>query len=194
MGLIERIKSALGLGTSASSPSSPSSAPDRQSGSDEDSGPTPVSEVDGDEQVAGAQTVVDPADTDDVDVTVEHEPDTSSEEAVKASDAAATGTDADVEPAEEVADDDAAADADADSAGGDTDDATEGAGDASEDSRAGVELEEIKGIGPAYADRLREAGIEDVADLAAADAADLADRTGLGEGRVQKWIDRAGAR
>jgi predicted flap endonuclease-1-like 5' DNA nuclease len=192
MGLIERIKSALGLGTSASTGASPSSTPDRQSGSDEDAGPTPVSEVD--EQVEGAQTVVDPADADDVDVTVEHEPDASSEKAVKASDAAATGADADVEPADGEEPSEPSADVTDDAAEADADEPAEDAGDATEDSRAGVDLEEIKGIGPAYADRLREAGVEDVADLAAADAADLADRTDLGEGRVGKWIERAGAR
>ena len=205
MGLLERIKSALGLGTSASSTSSPSSTPDRQAGNQgDDASPTPVSEVDGDEQVEGAQTVVDPgSESGDVDVTVEHEPDTSSEDAVKGTDTAGTGTSADVEPADER--DEGATDVD-----GDTDDATDagvddaeagsesaGADDASAAETAagaGVELEEIKGIGPAYADRLREAGVEDVAALAAADAADLADRTDLGEGRIGNWIEQAEAR
>ncbi|MEF8851453.1 MAG: helix-hairpin-helix domain-containing protein [Haloarculaceae archaeon] len=155
MGLIERIKSALGLGTSASSPSGPPSTPDRQTGE-----------------------AADDAESDDVDVTVEHEPDAGSEEAVKGTDTAATGTSADVAPA--------------DGAGDDTESEADDA--ASDDARAGagVDLEEIKGIGPAYAHRLREAGIEDVAALAAADPAEVADRTDLGEGRLRKWIDRVG--
>lgn len=198
MGLIERIKSALGLGTSASSPSGPSSTPDRAGEETDDAEPTPVSEVEGDDQVEAAQTVVDPgdggsgvdsdSDADDVDVTVEHEPDTDSEEAVKSPDAAATGTDADVEPA------DGGNEADDATAGSEDGTGTSDDADTAEDPRAGVALEEVKGIGPAYADRLRDAGVEDVAALAAADAADLADRTDLGEGRVQKWIDRAQAR
>ncbi|WP_435069954.1 helix-hairpin-helix domain-containing protein [Haloplanus sp. C73] len=49
----------------------------------------------------------------------------------------------------------------------------------------------IKGIGPAYADRLANAGVHSVSDLAAADAADLADAIDLSETRVGRWIDRA---
>jgi hypothetical protein len=41
---------------------------------------------------------------------------------------------------------------------------------------------------------LRDAGIEDVAALAAADAADLAERSDMGEGRLEKLIDRAKSR
>lgn len=166
MGLLERIKSALGLGTSTSSPSSPSSAPDRQTNDERgDTSPAPVSGGEGDEQAEDTQPAVDPGDdghdaeSDDVDVTVEHEPDADFGDAVEGADTAGTGTPAD-------------------------------------DTQAGtgVDLEEIKGIGPAYADRLHEAGIEDVAALAAADPGELADRTDLGEGRLQKWVDRAGAR
>ncbi|MFB6352707.1 MAG: helix-hairpin-helix domain-containing protein [Halobacteriales archaeon] len=52
-------------------------------------------------------------------------------------------------------------------------------------------VQSIKGVGPAYADRLAEAGVETVGDLAAADAAALAEETGIGEGRVSGWIERA---
>jgi len=205
MGLIERIKSALGLGSSTSAPSSPSSTPDRgTSDQRDDPGPTPVSEADGDAQVEGAQTVGDPGDdAEDVDVTVEHEPDTSSEDAVKGTDTDGTGTSADVEPAEvsgdATSDDADAGETDTDHAVDATDDHTET--DADDDAAAtetaagaGVDLEEIKGIGPAYADRLRDAGVEDVAALAAADAAEVADQTGLGEGRIANWIEQAEAR
>ncbi len=49
----------------------------------------------------------------------------------------------------------------------------------------------IKGIGPTYAGRLSGAGIETVDDLAAADAADVADRADVPEGRLEDWIERA---
>lgn len=52
-------------------------------------------------------------------------------------------------------------------------------------------VDSLSGIGPAYAERLAEAGVETVGDLASADAASLADETGLGEGRVTDWIERA---
>lgn len=52
-------------------------------------------------------------------------------------------------------------------------------------------VDTISGIGPAYAERLAEAGVETVGDLAGADAASLADETGLGEGRVTDWIEQA---
>ncbi|MDL5361640.1 helix-hairpin-helix domain-containing protein [Halalkalicoccus sp. NIPERK01] len=52
-------------------------------------------------------------------------------------------------------------------------------------------LREIKGIGPSYATKLSEAGVESAADLAAADAGELSEATGLSEKRIQGWIDRA---
>jgi predicted flap endonuclease-1-like 5' DNA nuclease len=52
-------------------------------------------------------------------------------------------------------------------------------------------LETIKGIGPAYAGRLKEFGIGTVGELAAADAADVADGIDVSESRVSDWIDRA---
>jgi predicted flap endonuclease-1-like 5' DNA nuclease len=53
---------------------------------------------------------------------------------------------------------------------------------------------EINGIGAAYADRLAEAGITSVADLAAADAEALAAETDLAAGRIEGWIEQAQAR
>ncbi|WP_251329998.1 helix-hairpin-helix domain-containing protein [Haloplanus pelagicus] len=52
-------------------------------------------------------------------------------------------------------------------------------------------VEVIKGIGPAYAERLAKVGVESVADLAAADAEELAAEVDLSEKRVGRWIDRA---
>lgn len=49
----------------------------------------------------------------------------------------------------------------------------------------------ITGIGPTYAERLDEAGISTVPDLAAADASALADTTDISEARVSNWIEAA---
>ena len=201
MGLLERIKSALGFGTSGTPAAGESSTTDRRSGTDPDSTgePTPVEDVEGDEEVEVAQTVVEPGEDEaGVDVTVEHEPDTRSEDAVKGTDTADTGSSADVEPADtgDAESEETGADEPEDAEGTDTEDATAEPGEGTERSPPGegVDLEEVKGIGPAYADRLRDAGIEDVAALAAADAADLAERSDMGEGRLEKLIDRAKSR
>lgn len=58
---------------------------------------------------------------------------------------------------------------------------------------ATADLKDIKGIGPTYATRLRDAGIDDVADLAEADPAALAERTDISETRLATWIERARA-
>ena len=52
-------------------------------------------------------------------------------------------------------------------------------------------VESISGIGPAYANRLADAGVESVGDLAAADADALADDTGISTKRIGRWIERA---
>lgn len=52
-------------------------------------------------------------------------------------------------------------------------------------------VDSLSGIGPAYAERLAEAGVETVGDLAAADAADLDAATDIGEGRLASWIEKA---
>ncbi len=52
-------------------------------------------------------------------------------------------------------------------------------------------LRRIDGIGPSYAERLAAAGIEEPADLATADPADLAERIDVGLSRVEGWIDQA---
>lgn len=55
-------------------------------------------------------------------------------------------------------------------------------------------VEDIKGVGPTYADRLGEAEINSVEQLANADAETLADKTGISETRLQNWIDQANVR
>jgi polyhydroxyalkanoate synthase len=53
------------------------------------------------------------------------------------------------------------------------------------------ELVDINGIGPAYADRLQDAGIPTVADLADADAGALAAETDISVERLEGWIEQA---
>lgn len=63
--------------------------------------------------------------------------------------------------------------------------------EAEEPEAAGESPDVIKGIGPSYADRLADAGVETVSELADADADDLAEQTDLSETRLERWIERA---
>ena len=68
----------------------------------------------------------------------------------------------------------------------------EAAGPVPTEPEAGEEpVDSVSGIGPAYAKRLNEAGVESVADLLEADAAEVADETGISEKRVRGWQDAA---
>lgn len=148
----------------------------------------------------GSESRTGGTDHDDVDVTVEHEPDTESEDAVKGTDDLSVEPDAEAfEEAEAAAvegvtdGEDEAADADdGDAAGEDTtadgDDATV---TVAPDLDPDGDVDAVSGIGPSYAERLGEAGIETVGDLAAADPADVADRSDLSEKRVTGWVATA---
>ncbi|MUV61005.1 helix-hairpin-helix domain-containing protein [Halobacterium sp. CBA1126] len=136
-----------------------------------------------------------------VDVTVERDPSADSERAVKESTAGQDDEAEDEEPVaaetdasastESLVDEDhtddptrAAEPAEAASTGGD---------DEAEESEAvdGEPVTVLDGIGPAYADRLADAGVETVDDLAAADPDDLAERIDLSAKRVGRWVDSA---
>jgi polyhydroxyalkanoate synthase len=56
---------------------------------------------------------------------------------------------------------------------------------------AADDLQSIRGIGTSYADRLGEAGVESVTDLAEEDAASLAERIEVSEERTADWIQQA---
>jgi predicted flap endonuclease-1-like 5' DNA nuclease len=158
----------------------------------------------------------------DVGVTVEHEPATESEDAVKGtgdvdsgprapqSAPATTESVGESDPAEaepESAGADKSADAEAaveaetkaeteDPEAENEAEAAEEA-DVAEEADAAVEsdpVDTINGIGPTYAERLGNAGIETVADLAGADAASVAEAAQAGESRAEAWIDRASER
>ncbi|PSQ56587.1 MAG: class III poly(R)-hydroxyalkanoic acid synthase subunit PhaC, partial [Halobacteriales archaeon SW_9_67_25] len=51
-------------------------------------------------------------------------------------------------------------------------------------------VETVSGIGPTYGERLREAGIATVEDLAEHDAAELAEVTETSESRAADWLDQ----
>lgn len=63
--------------------------------------------------------------------------------------------------------------------------------EAAEPTGSSDPVETLNGIGDAYAARLAEAGVDTVADLAAADAANLAEATDIAEGRLENWIQQA---
>ncbi|MFC6731220.1 MULTISPECIES: class III poly(R)-hydroxyalkanoic acid synthase subunit PhaC [unclassified Haladaptatus] len=96
----------------------------------------------------------------------EVEPDADGEEAVEAEDAGATI---------EIEDTEA--------------DETEQSSLVSEEDPA-PDVESVDGIGPTYADRLREAGIKTVTDLAVADVATIAEVAKVSEERAQSWKDQ----
>ena len=133
----------------------------------------------------------------DVDVTVEREPSTDDEDAVKGTDTASTDaapespvseaepeTKAGSESDHEADADSPVEEAEPESPAEDTDEAVEGSDDS---------VTEINGIGPAYAERLSDVGIETVGELAAADAAEIDAETDLSEKRVADWIEQAQA-
>lgn len=107
-------------------------------------------------------------------VTVEREPRTETERAVKES----PGPTATRDDADEPEADTSSAIEEAEPSG-----AAPGGGD--------EPVQSLSGIGPAYAEQLAGAGVETVGDLATADAAELAAATDLGEGRLAGWIEQA---
>ncbi|GAD51944.1 hypothetical protein MBEHAL_0704 [Halarchaeum acidiphilum MH1-52-1] len=62
------------------------------------------------------------------------------------------------------------------------------------DTEGAESVEIISGVGPAYADRLREAGVETVDDLANADVDDLAEEIDLSPKRIARWVEAASDR
>ena len=85
-------------------------------------------------------------------------------------------------------------DVEAESAAAEAEDAAHGPGAEStgEPDQAGsVPVQDIKGIGPAYAERLTDAGVGTVADLAAADADQLSEAIDVSAKRIGRWIERA---
>lgn len=134
-------------------------------------------------------------------ITVEKEPDATSERAVKepvdSADADGRESTGDEDETREIApeeDDGSEVEETASAGDGESEgeETTPEAGDEAEpDDGEGVTLTDIQGIGSAYADRLEKAGIADVDALAAADPENLAERANISTKRIQRWIDRA---
>ena len=122
-----------------------------------------------------------PSDDRDVGVTVEHEPDEEGADAEADEESTETDEPDTDEPSTEEPEPEA-------------DEAEPEADEADEPEQSGEpegDLEDVKGIGPSYADRLRDAGIETIADLADADAEAVASESDLSEGRLEEWIESA---
>ncbi|WP_248897387.1 helix-hairpin-helix domain-containing protein [Haloplanus halobius] len=143
-------------------------------------------------------------------VSVEHEPQTETEDAVKGTEAdesvaaeteAAASTESLVEeegptdaaePAEAASPDAGDVETELDTADAESEGETTGEHEAQDLEGSQPEsVDVIKGVGPAYARRLSEAGVDTVAELAAADAEELAADIDLSPKRVGRWIDRA---
>ena len=129
-----------------------------------------------------------PSDDRDVGVTVEHEPDEEGADAEADEESTETDEPDTDEPSTEEPE------PEADEAEPEADEAEPEADEADEPEQSGEpegDLEDVKGIGPSYADRLRDAGIETIADLADADAEAVAAESDLSEGRLEEWIESA---
>ena len=111
-----------------------------------------------------------------------------------AADAAAADPEDIDEPAEAAESDDQSAEADEaiDAVEADTAEPAESA--AADDGDSGEPLDSIKGIGPAYSERLTEAGIDSVAELAEGDAEEIGEAISVSPKTVSNWIDRAAER
>ncbi|WP_436907460.1 class III poly(R)-hydroxyalkanoic acid synthase subunit PhaC [Halosimplex marinum] len=105
---------------------------------------------------------------------------TAEEEAEGAADAADPD---DVTAAEEAVEEDAAEDGPAAEEEAVAETTAEGEPDS-------PDIEGVDGIGPTYADRLRDAGIETVADLTASDVEEVAEVTGAPVSRVEDWFEQ----
>lgn len=180
------IRSVLGIDRSDSA--------DRGDGTDVpvDSGSTDTATVD----ATDADGAAEPADatgetttgtdTESLDTDTDSDTDTPESSAAAGTDASASTGSLTEEPPE------ADAAAEPAEAAGPTDDSEDTPVEADDPEGADdTPVEDINGIGPAYAQRLRDAGIDTVGDLLAADPADVAESTDLSPKRIGRWQDAA---
>jgi predicted flap endonuclease-1-like 5' DNA nuclease len=187
MSLLDKLKSLLGLESSESSGADRRDVGvtvERESGRETDAGTERAVKESADDGAGAATTDGTEPDAADADADGREPAETAGVEA--GGEATAADTDGGA-TAEAGAGDGASVDADSDA------EADSGA-DAEEPRVPSEAVDVIKGIGPTYAGRLSDAGVETVDDLAAADAADLASRADVPEGRVENWIEKAKSR
>lgn len=172
MGLLQKLKSALGLNGAESTSGSGSSG-------DVDVTVEREPSTESEDAVKGTETATteSEADVSDTDAGAATEPDEGDAETDEA-------VEEDVDAAVPEAEPDTTDDAEAASEPASEPEVPEGSDDP---------VTEIKGIGPAYAKRLSGLGIDTVGELAVADAAEIAAETDLSESRVDGWIERAKA-
>lgn len=183
MSLLDRLKTFLGL-TSPGEPAQEDPVAvtvEREAGQAGEDGDGPV-ESPGSDRNAEASTEVSTE-------TAQEPPEPSAaveEDAAEGEPAEEDAVDADAEAAvDTAAEADTDADADADieeDVDGDPAAATESAGDP---------VTDISGIGPAYSERLANADITTVSELADADPAELASQADISETRLTGWIEDA---
>lgn len=130
------------------------------------------------------------------DVTVEREPSTESEHAVKT--AVEDDTADDEDPAQSAGEADSSESAEAEepeqSAADEAtseDDSAEADADESGTPDTSPPVDQITGIGATYADRLEAAGIATVADLADSDVSTIVEAAQTNESRARDWLEQA---
>ncbi|WP_134669223.1 helix-hairpin-helix domain-containing protein [Halorussus marinus] len=159
-------------------PSTEAAQPTQTAGTEPE--PTPEPDVDGDDEDEATDDGLDEEATDD----------TEDEEVADDEDETIDGAGEEPDDHEETADEQAPADEKTD----DEAEADDEPAASDEQLGEGEPLDDIKGIGSAYAERLNDAGVGDIAELARADPEQLAAETGVSEKRIVTWIDRAKAR
>ncbi|WP_232701015.1 helix-hairpin-helix domain-containing protein [Halobacterium wangiae] len=182
MGLLSKLKSLLGAGDgdrSAGSGVDVTVERDPSTDAEQADEPTTTDDEPTDTD-AGAATEAehpaDPSEADEEPAVEEAEPETEDESETE------DEPEADVEEAEPDVEE-AEAETEADAAEEDAEPADDG-----------EPVTDLDGIGPAYAERLENAGVSTVAELAAADPEELAEQIDLSAKRVGRWVDSANDR
>lgn len=200
MGLLSKLKSLLGAGDG-----------DRSAGSGVDV--TVERDPSADAEQAGEQTTTadeaadtdagtatespeadhpaDPSEADEEPAVEEAEPESETE---TEPDAAVEEAEPETEP--EVEDTEPETEADEEEVEAEEDESEADAEDAepAAESGDGEPVTVLDGIGPAYGERLEDAGVSTVAELAAADPEELANKVDLSAKRVGRWVDSANDR
>lgn len=212
--LLDRIKSALGIGGSRGRQQQSNQQPpgeDQQSNqsADQSVGVTVEREpaTESEDAVKGTETASSTTETEDEpepEPEIHDEPDEEPEADEPGEEPEPEEATAEVEPEAAATDTEAAEDGESGLEEPDASVAEEGASETNDSDEAETDesasdedlgtdepIDVIKGIGPTYAERLGDADIETVADLATEDADELAEETEISETRLSGWIEKA---